>query len=207
MEITENKQRDLQLIYSCDVTCNHSIVDVTTNYEYVFDRLYMMDVDLRHTTFSLWCQCPRDLDSAPAEKGEVGGFQYWAQISLLLVGLAVESRGWHWVGHFSRPCMNRLTKLSSGHVGPPFSGGEAVFSVYRGDHWPRTVTIESTLKSGCGLSHESAQDSYNSTCKTSLMPRPYAHVRERVWLHKSKSLGLLQNLKASNEIAKQRWLE
>ena len=24
-EITENKQRDLQLIHSCDVTCNHSI--------------------------------------------------------------------------------------------------------------------------------------------------------------------------------------
>jgi len=25
-------------------------------------------------------------------------------------------------------------------------------------HWPRAVTIESSLESGCGLSHESAQD-------------------------------------------------
>jgi len=36
----------------------------------------------------------------------------------------------------------------------------------RGNHWPRAVTIESSLKSGCGLSNESEQDSYNSTCKT-----------------------------------------
>jgi len=42
---------------------------------------------------------------------------------------------------------------------------------------------------------------------SSLVPRPYAHVRERVWLHKSKSLGPLQNLKASNEITKRRLLE
>jgi len=38
----------------------------------------------------------------------------------------------------------------------------------------------------------------------SLVPRPYTRASERVWLHKSKSLGPLQNLKASNEIAKQR---
>jgi len=42
---------------------------------------------------------------------------------------------------------------------------------------------------------------------TSLVPRPYAHACERVSLHKSKSLGLLQNLKASYEIAKRRLLE
>ena len=30
------------------------------------------------------------------------------------------------------------------------------------------MTIESSLKGGCGLSHESAQDSYNSTRKTHL---------------------------------------
>ena len=41
----------------------------------------------------------------------------------------------------------------------------------------------------------------------SLVPRPYACARERVWLHKSKSLSPLQNLKASNEIAKRRLLE
>ena len=42
---------------------------------------------------------------------------------------------------------------------------------------------------------------------TSLMFRPYT--RERVWLHKSKSksLGPLQNLKASNEIPKRHLLE
>ena len=39
------------------------------------------------------------------------------------------------------------------------------------------------------------------------MPRPYARARKRVWLHKSKSLGSLQNLKMSNEIAKRRLLE
>jgi len=39
-------------------------------------------------------------------------------------------------------------------------------------------------------------------CKPSLMPKFYAHVRERIWLHKSKSLGPLQNLKTSNEITK-----
>ena len=52
---------------------------------------------MRHTTFSLWChfqQCLWDLDSAPAErvgKGEVGGFQPWAQVAWLLLGLAIES--------------------------------------------------------------------------------------------------------------------
>jgi len=43
--------------------------------------------------------------------------------------------------------------------------------------------------------------------KISLVSRPYACAHERVWLHKSKSLGSLQNLKASNEIAKWRLLE
>ena len=42
---------------------------------------------------------------------------------------------------------------------------------------------------------------------TSLVPRPYARARERVSLRKSKSLGPLQNLKASYEIAKRRLLE
>jgi len=32
--------------------------------------------------------------------------------------------------------------------------------------------------------------------------RLYARAHERVWLHKTKFLGWLQNLKASNEIAK-----
>ena len=41
----------------------------------------------------------------------------------------------------------------------------------------------------------------------SLIPRPYSHAHERVWFHKSKSLGPLQNLKASNQITKQHLLE
>jgi len=41
----------------------------------------------------------------------------------------------------------------------------------------------------------------------SLVPRSYAHAREKVWLYKSKSLGSLQNLNMSNEIAKRRLLE
>ena len=40
-----------------------------------------------------------------------------------------------------------------------------------------------------------------------LMPRPYAHACKRVWLHKSKSLGSLRNLKEFNDIAKRRLLE
>jgi len=31
-------------------------------------------------------------------------------------------------------------------------------------HWQRAVTIESSLESGCSLSHESAQDGCNGTC-------------------------------------------
>jgi len=44
-------------------------------------------------------------------------------------------------------------------------------------------------------------------CMDRLVPRPYTRACERVWLHKSKSLGPLQNLKASNEIAKRCLLE
>jgi len=36
-------------------------------------------------------------------QGEVGGLQPWAQVTWLLLGLAVEALGGHWVGHFSPP--------------------------------------------------------------------------------------------------------
>ena len=52
-----------------------------------------------------------------------------------------------------------------------------------------------------------ARDSLHMFVVNSLVPRPYTYARERVWLHKSKSLGPLQNLKVSNEIAKRRLLE
>ena len=44
------------------------------------------------------------------------------------------------------------------------SGSEAIFSLCRGDHWPRAVTIASSLDSGCGLSLECIQDGCNGTC-------------------------------------------
>ena len=51
-------------------------------------------------------------------------------------------------------------------------GSEALFSVCSGDHWRRAVTIESSLVSGCGLSHESAQDDCNGTCVKSQASKP-----------------------------------
>ena len=43
------------------------------------------------------------------------------------------------------------------------SGSEVLFSVCMGDHWPRAVTVESSLASRCGLSQESAQDGWNGS--------------------------------------------
>ena len=64
---------------------------------HTFNWLYAIDAYWCHTTFSLWRhfrQCPWDLGSAPAERvgqGEVGRFQPWAQVTWLLLGLAVQS--------------------------------------------------------------------------------------------------------------------
>ena len=44
------------------------------------------------------------------------------------------------------------------------SGSEAIIPPRRGDHWPRAMTIKSSLESGCGLSHTFAQDGSNGTC-------------------------------------------
>jgi len=44
------------------------------------------------------------------------------------------------------------------------SGSEAIFSLCRGDHWPRAVTIAGSLDSGCGLSLECIQDGCNGIC-------------------------------------------
>ena len=57
--------------------------------------------------------------------------------------------------------MNGLRKQSSECRA---SGSEALFSTCRGDHWPRAVTIESSLESRCASSHKSVQDGYNGTC-------------------------------------------
>ena len=48
---------------------------------------------------------------------KVGGFQPWAQVTWLLLGLAVESPGWV---ISLLLCTNGLRKWSSDHVGPPF---------------------------------------------------------------------------------------
>ena len=71
-----------------------------------------------------------------------------------------------WVGHFSAPFVQimGLRKQSSGCVGVPISGTEALFSVCRSNHWPTAVTIESSLESGHGLSPESSQDGCTGTC-------------------------------------------
>ena len=57
---------------------------------------------------------------APAERvgqGEVGGFQPWAQVTWLLLGLAIESP-WSALG---RPFLSSFArKWSFGHVEPPF---------------------------------------------------------------------------------------
>ena len=47
-------------------------------------------------------------------------------------------------------CMNWLSKQSCGLVWPSF------LLVCTAGHWPRAVTIENSLMSGCGLSHKSA---------------------------------------------------
>jgi len=49
-------------------------------------------------------------------QGEVGGFQPWAQVTWLLLGLAV-STGW---AVSLLLCTNGIRKQSSGHIGPPF---------------------------------------------------------------------------------------
>ena len=64
-------------------------------------------------------------------------------------------------------CTNELRKWCSGHihVGPPFLA-VSLFSLCSGDHWPRARTTASSLDSGCGLSHECAQDGCNVTCRS-----------------------------------------
>ena len=60
-------------------------------------------------------------------------------------------------------CMNGLRKQISGLLGPPFPTLSLFFSVYTGSDWLRAMTIENSLISGCGLSHESAEDGYKDS--------------------------------------------
>ena len=90
-----------------------------------------------------------EIGSAPAKRagqGEGGGCT-----QRLLLGLAIES---FWLT-LSRPFLSSfamyIEKWFSGHAGPPFLAVKLI-SLWRGNHWPRAVTIESLLESGCGLS-------------------------------------------------------
>jgi len=78
-------------------------------------------------------------------------------------GLAVESLwsalGGPFLSSYSRTGLeNSLLAMAT------ISGSEAIFLLCRGDHWPRAVTIASSLDSVCGLSHECAQDGSNANC-------------------------------------------
>jgi len=80
-------------------------------------------------------------------------------------------------------CTNELRKWCSGHihVGPPFLA-VSLFSLCRGDHWPRARTTASSLDSGCGLSHECAQDGCNATCRSFK-----AHLKWKYGIHRLKT--------------------
>ena len=91
----------------------------------------------------------------------MGRFQPWAQVTWLLLGLAVESPWSALGGPFLSSCAR--TGLENGLLA--ISGCEAIFLLCRGDHWPRSVTIASSLDSGCGLSLECVQDGCNGTCE------------------------------------------
>ena len=59
---------------------------------------------------------------------------------------------------------NRLKKTAFWPCWASISGSEAIFLLYRGNRWPRAVSVASSLDSECGLHHESAQEGCNGTC-------------------------------------------
>ena len=87
------------------------------------------------------------------EGGTVGG----GRVSMAASGLSCRkpliSTGWAISLLF---CTNGLRAS--------ISGSEAIFLLGKGDHWPRALTIASSLDNGCGLSHEYTQDGCNGTC-------------------------------------------
>ena len=82
----------------------------------------------------------------------------------VFLGLAVESPWSVLGGHFSPPVHEWTYKTVFWPCRASISGSEAIFSLCRGDHWPRAVTIASSLDSWCGLSLECVQNGCNGTC-------------------------------------------
>ena len=75
-----------------------------------------------------------------------------------------KSLGQHWVAHFSPPLLEQAKKMVFWPCRASISDGEAIWLICKDDHWSRAVTIASLLDSGCGVSHEYAQDGCNGTC-------------------------------------------
>ena len=97
-------------------------------------------------------------------QAEVGGCTQRVQKARLIFGLgyrkALMGTGW---AISLLLCMNQLRKQPSGLVGPPFLTMMLFAWSAWAIHWPKVMTIESSLMSGCGLSHKSAENG----CKSS----------------------------------------
>jgi len=88
-------------------------------------------------------QCPRFYAS---RKGGGGWVQPNGINSMAASGLSFIESPWSALGgplisHLL--CTNRLRKTIFWPCGASTLGNEALFSLWRGDHWPRAVTIES----------------------------------------------------------------
>ena len=63
--------------------------------------------------------------------------------------------GWHWVGQHCQNGGPTRPEVMPIHAQ---DRNVALFSVCTGIHWLRAMNINNSLMSGCGLSHESAED-------------------------------------------------
>ena len=75
----------------------------------------------------------------------MGGFQPWAQVTWLLLSLAVESPWSALCGPFLSSCARTGLETVFWPCRAYISGSEAFFSLFRVDHWPIAVTIASSL--------------------------------------------------------------
>ena len=121
-----------------------------------------------HATFILCChfrQCALDIGSAPVER--VGQIEGGGQVSALCrdymhmaaSGLGCRKSPWLALGG---PFLSSFVEmdLENSLLGLHLWQ----YDFFLGGHWPRAVTIESLLRSGCGQSHEFVQHGCNDTC-------------------------------------------